>query len=647
MFPSHVPTNKPSNDPSLLPTTVPTLSPTDCVATNDNPNNHTIDVVLLLDLSTSLIDDINLFTFKMSQMFLFGGIKTYWTCKYGINNIQFCLLAYNTNVYVLENCTSTPVFLTNFHNSYQMFVKNPHDGLSINITNFINVTDESRLETSLYATMDWIVDNSFENLARTRLIISTLQFSIFKNERDICDNYRITNALELSQIHHILLQIENKNATKTQSKHAQSIGFEFGTYHEAVVPIECFISDDNLDSFTKESYYLFDLSNIQDNDNNPSTLNLAMMNIVDKFFNLYETLSDNDQGYILFQDVSAQKLPVFVASTSYGQIDDYIWLISGNVTIKVPTLAPTELPTDMPTLNPTQLPTETTNEPTTMPIDDETVPYLIEIGFNVGINDTLGTFVSSAGIIIEQSLIDYLQSINILNQTEIAIEVIVEELNITTPITSTTRRIMLNLNVDKNYGLLYQVVVIINQFRIKLKNEDNINQIFLNITSNFESILENAFNATADELIVYNVTISTVSLATSSPTMIPTLNPTIGLTQNACCHARDNIDRYELGCNQLIDIALCMDVYTVRKCYWDWYDNQRCSLISNLDIDTNSVSHQQELQSCSCVYGEDGADNNDKRSDFQFPKIYDCKQAGNTYSDCVSRGCDWLCLTHN
>ena len=119
------------------------------------------------------------------------------------------------------------------------------------------------METALYGTIDWFVDYSINNddLNRTHLILKLKETFVIKIECQMhwnyhkfiifCCKFRIltqTNKL-VSNLEHIMRQWHHCNL----------------------------INDDNLDSVKTESYLLFDLSEIDNND--PSSLNLKMRDV--------------------------------------------------------------------------------------------------------------------------------------------------------------------------------------------------------------------------------------------------------------------------------------------------------------------------------------------------------------------------------
>lgn len=318
--------------------------------------------------------DANSITFEMSKAFLFGGINSSWVDQYGgRDNVRFCLLGYNgLATYLLENCTNTPTFLSDFYDGYPS---------SVNILDHIdNHSGAALLESAILDTIWFLIDESLqsqEHLHRTRLIITTLQDRPNDTESDVCKFHKTIRKVEMSQIHHILLHFSDNT---TMNMYLNDSEYESQSSYDI---IRCFDTNEYFEVYDadKQSYYLANLTEIINDkfDNFDS----AMSHLATKFWELYERKPKINTldftSYVTFQELGSQLLPAFLAATGYGQINNTLWLLSGNVTIKnqtestfeptfEPTPEPTPDPTPQPTYKPTPKPTRrATRKPTPKP----------------------------------------------------------------------------------------------------------------------------------------------------------------------------------------------------------------------------------------------------------------------------------------
>ena len=115
---------------------------------------------------------------------------------------------------------------------------------------------------------------------------------------------------------------------------------------------------------------------------------------------------------------------------------------------------------------------------------------------------------------------------------------------------------------------------------------------------------------------------------TNYPTIIPTNEPTIPFTEDACCHARDNTNRFELRCNQVSDIYIadCLSRYNQVRCDWEFEDIVKCPIIPG-----SGVSQFDGQTDCSC------------RGEILYSRRDRFCRTIDEYSRCMYSGCDYGC----
>lgn len=293
----------------------------DCV--NSNNTDKTIDIAVVLDLRTNILpNDHNLITFEMSKAFLFGGIKSSWRCEYGSKNTRFCLFGYTeANTSLLESCTSNPTFLLDYYAS--------HTGNTsgINILDFIHVGTENStyghasntIEDAALAAIDHLNEESLSTDTK-KLIITLFQDDLENNtiNQDICQGkFPLNCIIEMNQMYHILVHFSDNN-TNISSTTADAI--------------DCLNANTKLEQYgiNKNNYYLANITEIIIE--NYINFQSSMFELANNFHTFYET--NTTASYVSFQDISTKFMPVYLSSSAYGQFDDFVWLIAGNITFK-------------------------------------------------------------------------------------------------------------------------------------------------------------------------------------------------------------------------------------------------------------------------------------------------------------------------
>ena len=170
----------------------------------------------------------------------------------------------------------------------------------------MTVTDESNLETGLYSALDFMLDNSIET-PLARIIVSTLQFN--SDESDLCDdNSQLLQTLVTNQIHHVLFHFDSAESNLTVDVASLINDTTFN----------CFMKDDDLDGTTTESYFQYDISQIEQSNN----VSNGIQSMINNVWTVYWTNS------LLFQQTAAKKLGAFTSAGAYGQVGNDLWYVA-------------------------------------------------------------------------------------------------------------------------------------------------------------------------------------------------------------------------------------------------------------------------------------------------------------------------------
>ena len=139
-------------------------------------------------------------------------------------------------------------------------------------------------------------------------------------------------------------------------------------------------------------------------------------------------------------------------------------------------------------------------------------------------------------------------------------------------------------------------------------------------------------------------TLAPSSFPTLTPSLIPTNNPQQTVPVRACCHSREETEKYEHICNKLTTVDQCVSFYNTRRCQWKFEYPQYCPFSYAFELtqssDTirkstsriNQNSQNSNSDNCLCTFVDAGIGR----------KKYSCERL-TIETDCIFQGCDWLC----